>query len=311
MTNPRIIAVALFFFISGVVIFFLFHSPPPVKLQMRTFQVEPATFYRGLNLPANSQMTDGDVASAAKNFFKKVGVDLSAPGRSIAYNGQHHLLLVKAPAGELNKVEHAVDGLNLVAPQIHIKARFMEVPQSAFDSIWNVGTVVDVTETNTVEIIAADKFKSLLHELENDGSETLAEPEVVTLSGRQTQMRVTDIKYPLLADASNHAIAAPQPKESETGPTVDVVPTVMADGVTIHLQTIVTTITSTTEQFMAQPNLWDNQTLAMASLSPKSDFGKRLAVFITATVVDPAGNRVHSDGELSSIEQKSSVPSQQ
>lgn len=263
----------------------------PASLQMRTFKVNPAVFCRQLNLPSGSPMTDSDIASAAQNFFKKAGVDLTAPRRSLAYNGKMELLFVKATAKELDRVEHAVAGLNPVAPQIHIKARFMDVPQGAFDSIWKTGTLVDKTETNTVEIIAANKFKPLPRQLERAGAETLAEPEVVTIGGRQTQMRAGE--------------------KSQPGPTMDVVPDVFSDGVTVHLQAEVTTIHSQTfRRFAAQANLWDGQTLALASLAPESDAGKRLVIFITATEVDPAGNRVHSDGELKSIEQKRAIPPQ-
>jgi hypothetical protein len=286
MSKAKLIAVVLFLAMAGAIIFWVLPKPqPPVKLQMRTFKVDRAAFYQGLNLSLDSNVSDSDIARAAKDFFKKAGVDLSARGRSIAYNGKLDLLFVKASAKELDVVERAIDAWNRVAPQIHIKARFMKVPQSAFDAIWKTGTVVDKTETNMVEIISAKQFKPLVRELENDGSETLAEPEVVTTSGRQTQMRaVGTSSSPLLASTSKSSVGVLLTEKSETGPTVDMVPYVLADGVTIYLQTDINTIQSQTPtRFAAQAHLWDGQTLAKASLAPEPEGNKRLIVFITAT----------------------------
>jgi hypothetical protein len=73
-------------------------------------------------------------------------------------------------------------------------------------------------------------------------------------------------------------------------------------------------------------NLWDNQTLVLGNLksnfiggdgqiSNESQFFQdmekkkgtadtELLVFITATIVDPAGNRVHSDDEMRQIQER-------
>ncbi|HEX5398221.1 MAG TPA: hypothetical protein VFY06_04160 [Verrucomicrobiae bacterium] len=80
------------------------------------------------------------------------------------------------------------------------------------------------------------------------------------------------------------------------------------------------------QQAEATVNLWDNQTLVLGNF--KSDFigsdgqpaneskflqaaekkngttDNELFVFITATIVDPAGNRVHSDDEIRQIQKK-------
>ena len=63
-------------------------------------------------------------------------------------------------------------------------------------------------------------------------------------------------------------------------------------------------------------NLWDNQTVIIAGLPETTHIGgnvvpgkpktndKELLIFITATIVDPAGNRVHSDEEMKSFQDK-------
>jgi type II secretory pathway component GspD/PulD (secretin) len=142
--------------------------------------------------------------------------------------------------------------------------------------------------------------------------------------------------FTILETSSNSTSSVPQTEPVEVGPVLDVVPYVLSDGYTIDLNVTASVIAFlgydiTTETNRPQPgfcvqkiktaaNLWDNQTLVLGNL--KSDFiggdgqiqneskffqdaekkngtvDKELLVFITATIVDPAGNRVHSDKNL-------------
>jgi hypothetical protein len=193
-----------------------------------------------------------DVSTAAKTFFQTIGVDLAQPGRSIAFNDRLGLLFVKASPSELDAIDRTIQALNQVAPQVHIKARFIEVSQddtAALGFDWYLGNFINgkkvianggsapslsvpVSAANplgafpgntaaslvgasandqlltgglrnsgpalaTVTGILTDpNFRVVLHALEQRGGvETLAEPEVTTISGRQTQMRATDIQY--------------------------------------------------------------------------------------------------------------------
>jgi general secretion pathway protein D len=138
----------------------------------------------------------------------------------------------------------------------------------------------------------------------------------------------------------------------ETGPILDVVPYVLADGYTINLALIpsdtefggydtysLASVTGnlnvvelptvlpkfTVRQLVTTVNVWDNQTVVLGGLissSVNSTLDKvpvvgdlpligrlfqsqtkvtkksNLMIFVTATIVDPAGARVHSDEEL-------------
>ena len=142
----------------------------------------------------------------------------------------------------------------------------------------------------------------------------------------------------------------------ETGPILDVVPYVLADGYTVNLTLIpsltefanyqtppaVASVTGsvgglnvvqlptvlpafTVRQVITTVNVWDNQTVIIGGLissqvtstkdkvpflgdipfvgrafqsQSKVSAKKNLMIFVTATIVDPAGNRVHSDDEL-------------
>jgi general secretion pathway protein D len=138
----------------------------------------------------------------------------------------------------------------------------------------------------------------------------------------------------------------------ETGPVLDVVPYVLADGYTINLALIpsdtefagygtftLPQVTGnlnvvqlptvlpnfTVRQVVTTVNVWDNQTVVLGGLitssvdstknsvpvlgdiplvgrlfqsQSKTTTRDNLMIFVTSTIVDPAGNRVHSDDEL-------------
>ena len=83
------------------------------------------------------------VSQAARTFFTTLGVNLDQPaGKSVFFNDRLGLLFVKATESDLDTIERAIQTLNQVPPQVHIKARFIEVQQSdskelGFD--WYVG----------------------------------------------------------------------------------------------------------------------------------------------------------------------------
>lgn len=146
---------------------------------------------------------------------------------------------------------------------------------------------------------------------------------------------------------------SPVTQAVETGPILDVVPYVLADGYTINLALIpsVTVFNGydtapsipgvtgnlnvvqlpvilpnfTVRQVVTTVNVWDNQTVVIGGLisstlqttkdkvpmigdlpfvgrlfqsQSKITSKKNLMIFVTATIVDPAGNRVHSDDDL-------------
>jgi Flp pilus assembly secretin CpaC len=215
-------------------------------------------------------------------------------------------------------------------------------------------------------ILTDPNFRVVLHAMESrKGFETLGEPEFVTTSGRQAQVRATDAvtivtNFATFENPTNHEVSIlPQVCQVETGVVLDVVPYVLADGYTLSLALIPSWIefhgyaktnthafyTSSGEridvpgvhplfrvqQLAATVNLWDNQTAVLGGMTLHkvqaekipvlgdlpwmgSLFRKRqmsesdILVFVTATILDPAGNRVHTDDELPFTQ--TGVPSQ-
>lgn len=180
------------------------------------------------------------------------------------------------------------------------------------------------------------------------GCDLLTMPKVTTLSGRQAQLKVVDIKYVLtsitqpLPGSNEKAHGKTEPVE--LGPVVDVVPEVMSDGFTIHL-----TVTGTVKEFLGYEGkadtvsstgpapkyrlrqtattakVWDGQTLLITGgVTPSESMTmdkvpvlgdapiigplfrhsstrkehKRLFFLITPTLIDPAGNPIHTPEDL-------------
>jgi len=280
-------------------------GPEPPTLEMRVFNVDPNTFYQGLQSVSafvfgsanNSSSGSGgsggssggggagggggtvfasgggvnyitipnymqNVSLAALAFFRSVGVDLTARGRSIAFNDRLGLLFVRATPEELDTIQRVIQAMNQVAPEVLIKSRFIEITESdntALGFDWYLGNFINGTvvanggsapslnvpvsaanpsgsfpgnpanpvtgaASTLIQQSASDQlltsglgyvssasppalatitgimtdpnFRVVLRALEQRaGTQTLAEPEVVTTSGRQTQMRATDIQY--------------------------------------------------------------------------------------------------------------------
>ena len=220
-------------------------------------------------------------------------------------------------------------------------------------------------------ILTDPQFRVVIHALEQrNGVELLAAPEVTTLSGRQAQIKVTDIRTIAVDIQGNQAsgqantglggtvvqnnqvIIQPITQPYELGPVLDVVPYVLADGVTIKLD-LVPSIREfvgydpqpqipTVQQAgavlvpMVLPNfrirqvitsvyVWDGQTVVLGGLlaedsqkikdkipflgdlplvgvlftsQSNSTRKKNLLIFVSPTIIDPAGNRAHTDDEM-------------
>jgi Tfp pilus assembly protein PilF len=205
----------------------------------------------GLNYITTDNYTV-NISTQARLFFSTLGVNLNLPGKSIFFNDRLGELFVRATSDDLDTIENAIEVLNHVAPQIHIKARFIEILEendTALGFDWYLGNYVNgnvvanggsapslnvpVSSANplgtfpgnttasqipgsgtdqnitsglrnplgapaltTITGIMTDpNFRVVINALsQRTGSETLAEPEVVTTSGRQTQMRATELQ---------------------------------------------------------------------------------------------------------------------
>ena len=207
-----------------------------VPLETRTFKVDTDVFFTALQKQTGIQT---NVIAGLKQILSSVGVDLSPP-KAIYFNDRHGVLFVNATGQDLDTVEKVVMVFN-TPQQIHIKVRFIEVPEALAKSL--EAKLVPTGLTNVAGVLSGPNLRPTLNTLEQgQGTETLAEPEVTTLSGRQTQMRATQIitvitNFTYLETSTNSAIT-PQTTQVEVGPCLDVVPSVLSDGYTIDLRAI-------------------------------------------------------------------------
>ena len=220
-------------------------------------------------------------------------------------------------------------------------------------------------------ILTDPQFRVVIKALEQrNGVELLAAPEVTTLSGRQAQIKVTDIRTIAIdiegnqsqgqaqtglggtVVQNNQVVIQPITQPYELGPVLDVVPYVLADGVTIKLDLVpsirqfvgydpqpqIPTVQQAgavlvpmvlpafrIRQVITSVNVWDGQTVVLGGLlaedslktkdkvpflgdlplvgvlftsQANSTRKKNLLIFVSPTIIDPAGNRVHSDDEM-------------
>jgi len=318
----------------------------------RTFRVDSNTFYSGLiNASAisglkNASATSNPPSVLARSFFSTLGINFSnPPGKSVYFNDTRGYLFVKATESDLDTIEKALQVIDQAPSQVHIKARFYEVPNGTmkdFAKYLNTTSPVDGKPMGILTSQKANAARQALQSLKN--VEVLGEPEITMLSGRQAQMRatemvsvVTNVVFDAVRTNQSGKVeyngVTPQTEETETGPVLDLIPYVLADGYTINLAAIPSVtefvgfdwITNSSgynyhyfsgnqppklrnTRYVATANLWDNQTLFLGGVQkrvlgrtkgfPDMAEDKELLVFITATIIDPAGSRVHSDDEL-------------
>jgi len=334
------------------------------QLNMRSYKVDPSTFYKGLQSVSRSPVNQTNVPAVTRDWFATLGVDWSPP-KSIVWNDRSGFLQVRATEQDLDIIEAAMEVLNRVPPQINIKVRFVEIAQEdtrahGFD--WYLGNILMGGGTSPVGkaspqfqgILTDPQFRVLLRAFEQrHGVDLLTTPEVTTVSGRQAQIQVVNMQT-VVTGINPQVLASPgsvsttgwtngvfQTQVMPFGPTLDVIPYITPDGYKIQM-TVIPTVTEflgydgsptcwptnsiglptqpvlplphfRTRQMMVTAIIRDGQTLVLANPTVTETFKKpdgstetkdvsgtqkkQLIVFVTPTLVDETGNRIHRDDE--------------
>jgi type II secretory pathway component GspD/PulD (secretin) len=303
------------------------------QLFTRTFKVDPNTFLQGLDslvavpgpneslikfndaLPSTGKAANSstnaplDIQQKIRRFFEAAGVSFSLPSRNQLYfNDRSGLLMVRAALPELDIIEKAIEVLNTAPAQVMIEAKLVEIATEDY-KILGLDRFLGNTTTNkmlappsttgpvaTVTGILTDpQFRVVTRALEQrSGSEVIAAPRMTTLSGRQGQITL-----------NNGAVV------------FDCIPSVTPDGYTIQMTINFSFDESQNETGAANANrkanstkhqlstsaiVWDGQTMVLGGFptvekdkrSRKPGSKKMLLVFVTPTIIDPAGNPVHT-----------------
>lgn len=258
--------------------------------------------------------------------------------------------------------------------------------QGAADSLISNGVEGGGNTIATISgILTNPQFRLVIKALESrSGTDVLTAPRLITISGRQAQLQVTDNRTIVTgisaqqgqqggqqqqqqqqaaqqqqAGQGGAVSLQPQTQSLATGPVLDILPYVSADGFTISMALIPSVVEfvgyddpgpfavlvqgltggtaavpltaklplprTRVRQVVTSVVVWDGQTVMLGGLisdevtntrnkvpflgdlpvlgklfrtESKSTFKKNLYIFVTATIIDPAGNRVHTDSEL-------------
>jgi len=276
-------------------------------------------------------------------FLLASGVEI-AGSKAIFWSDRQGVLLVRATLDDLDVIERSLQLVNAPPPQVVIEVKIAEIPDGAGKQLgfdW-LGTGVRSTistnqpgnafagphaSPNLAFVLTAAQYQTLIKAMEQKaGVDLLAAPKVTTLSARQAQIKVVEIKNVVTGvaqRADQKGVFDLLVREHECGPMIDAVAVVGADGYTIDLTLGVTlreflgyeptnetvkvlnddgTIGSAPKplprfrvhQAVATPRLWDGQTAAVGLGKVE---GKERVAFVTLSIIDPAGNLVHGEGD--------------
>lgn len=313
------------------------------SLATRTFQAVPEAVAKAIEAanPEFKPAAATNVTEGLRALLLTSGVDLSPP-KSLYYNDRSGGLFVRATKEDLDTIESLLQVIGQQPPQVNIRAVFVEIPfgkAQPKELAKILGPITQANGTNFTGILTAPQFKTILRAVEASAdAKILAMPQVTTLSGRQAQIQVSDVKTivsGMTATVTNGTTNfVYQSQAMPFGPVLDVLPTVSGDGYTIQM-TLSPTITEflgyedakklklsspddkgtlplpvfRTRQMTTSASVWDGQTIVLGNFSdqmldappdlkgaPKASAkrqSKQLLVFVTPTIIDPAGNRLN------------------
>ena len=289
----------------------------------------------------NAAASTTNQQAALIDFFQAAGVDLSSnavPPRSVFWNDRKGTLLIRASASELEMVAQAMEIMNEQPPLINIKCKFVELDEwdfpghvfkpeavgisnvtrmplsgfslPGFPAVFSAQLTNSITEAFSGGLIDPG-LKAVLQTLEKQpGVKVLAGAEVTTESGRQAQLLAEEVTG-VLTNKNSKAVA-----KLPFGPALDVLSECLFDGFRVRL-----TMTATQSRLLDKPdvvlpqmlfdqlkfttNVWDAETLVMGGAEgPAPQAGghrKWFLVFVTPTLINPDGTRLHSDDEMPRI----------
>jgi beta-lactamase regulating signal transducer with metallopeptidase domain len=199
-------------------------------LEQRVFQVSVAAFAEAVR----AETGETEPLAGFHKLAEAAGVDLSPP-KTVFLSYGTGTLLVHASKSDMGAIQHIIDGLHCPPPELHIKARFIELPRKFLSSGLVKSMFPGLTNGG---VLAASDLQSFLREAKlQKGFEEVAEPEVTTISGRQARLRAM-ILQPIITgygeasagEFSDESTYVPHTVKLETGPFFDVYPDALYDG---------------------------------------------------------------------------------
>lgn len=256
-----------------------------------------------------------------RDFFRAAGVDVMPPNQ-IYFNERKGVLMVRATPRELDIIQQAIEVLTQPPPQITFELLLVEFSRSARSDPELDNVNGSKKEGIATGILTERQFKAVLRQLENrPGVRMASGPRTTTLSDREMQIQadvpdgpaaevelrpvVRSNRYDIDLTVGIRRAAAVNPENSTEQPSMS--------------EAIERRILASTVAVVR-----DGQTLVVGGLDP-ADFRStpgdaqelrdlpvvgrlfrdetvetrgQLLLFITPTIIDPAGNRVHGSDRL-------------
>ncbi len=291
-----------------------------VPLYTRSFRLDPNTFLRAIGAGAGTSPTMTNmVQTLVRDYFAAAGIDFSVPPefdpynpakpspiKAIFFNVQTGVLFVRASLRDLNIVETMIQRLNVQPLQMTIEAKIVELPRKELNWLnefvpaqGNRKRRAGTNQTAEARILTDQQFRAAIKRFERSpGVDLLATPRVTTLSGRQAQIAI--LEQPTDEEAKRDIPA--------TGPTIEFFPRVQADGKTIQMDVdfkLVEKVKKTgwfsagsdpkirKRQLATTTTLADGQTALITGVADERSKESVVVIFVTATLIDPAGNRLY------------------
>jgi hypothetical protein len=308
---------------------------------------------------------DSNLVTNLQSYLVTLGVTFNAMGKQLIWVKSLPGLMVRTTPMEMEIIEAALQELDTPPSQVVIETRFIEVPLEAWPSLasdWlaipvvtNSGyatgvrnePLVDKTDLGVASVLSAAQASDFVNWLrERTGISMTTAPRVTTLSGRQAQIKTVQVQSVVTGMVRTNVATgyAPEPVITtlETGPILDVIPSVLADGVTIHLSVSIGIKeflgydpAGTTEapkpvyrerRVVVPIRIWDSQAAVIfggvdqlaivrgqktapplpvdevsqefAQKHAEAMAKSKVAVLVTARIIDPAGNAVNREEQI-------------
>lgn len=311
------------------------------ELVTRTYKVDPYSILNGLDSfllqngrPSLKSGKDRneimrDIQPSLRLFFETLGVSPFATGLTsdqsqtpaIFFNDRTGIVFVRATLKDHQIIESALHALNSAPTQVTLEARILELPNPDLPKLgldWlssnpavgpgsapspapTTGALTQAA-TNAVTItgiLTDPQFRVFVRALEQRGGwKTLSSPRITTLSGRAAVLSM--LEDPTESEAKDDLPPA--------GTTIEVLPRVNADGISIELDVHFTLVEKEKpsgldrlprvrrQELTTTARVWDGQTLFLRGVpSGEGNEKKTLLLFITPVITDPAGNRFHPE----------------
>lgn len=249
--------------------------PPP--LFTRVYKVDPAVFLRAMGVASNAANTTWwRLEYDIRKYFLGMGVDISPP-KNVFFNDRLGELLVRASQQDLATIEQALASLNVAPQQVMMAATFVEMSAAEAKSLGI--RLIDDTRGKVVVVeprfFTPAEYKAAMKAMYHADAVILSAPKITTLSGRQACVG---------SDSDGDKMM------------FNVTPTVKTDGSLIEAGMLSTILKgSKSWQVGATQSIPDGCTYVMGRSvdDSSSGQGKIRLVFVTAQVIDAAGNPVH------------------